>query len=230
MLPMERAKEMKLYSYVVQHDNGYGPNPYFRACTLCGCKFEGAKKRRNIVQLAKEGDWVIGTGGADPRKSAGNGKLVYAMRVDEKLTRWQYFNDRRFERKKPSKTGTYKQARGDNQDPRKDGENAFWREAPRLSDRKCQQFALVSWHFYYFGAKAVPIPERFKSGKPGEFKLEKKGPGFRSCFHREDIRQFLEWLEKEPHDGFLGPGRHGDPCYQELPKGSPKCTKCKSSC
>jgi hypothetical protein len=81
---MEPAKEMKLFSYVVEHDNGYAPNPYFGVCTLCGCKFEG---RRNIVQLAKEGDWVVGTGGAST-KSAGHGKLLYAMRVDKKLTRW----------------------------------------------------------------------------------------------------------------------------------------------
>jgi hypothetical protein len=134
-------------------------------------------------------DW-----GADPRKSAGNGKLVYAM-----------------------------QARGDNQDPRKDGKNAFWCESPLLSDRKHKQFVLVSRHFYYFGAKAVPIPEKFKRGKPEGFKLEKKGRGFRSRFDPEDIRRFLEWLEKEPHDGFLGPGRHGDPWYQVPPKGSRKC-------
>ena len=104
---------MKVYSYVVEHDNGYGPNPYFRFCTLCGCKFEGGK---NIVQLAKVGDWVIGTGGKSKR-SAGHGKLVYAMRVDEKLTRWEYFTDSRFERKKPVKTGTHRQTRGDNEDP-----------------------------------------------------------------------------------------------------------------
>jgi Nucleotide modification associated domain 2 len=97
---------------------GIGPNPYFGYCTLCGCKFEGAKTRKNIVQLA-EGDWVVGTGGADPRKSAGHGKFVYAMRVDKKLTRWKYFNDSRFEQKKPSQTGTYQQTRGDNEDPRK---------------------------------------------------------------------------------------------------------------
>ena len=36
---MERPEEVKLYSYAVEHDTGYGPNPYFRFCTLCGCKF-----------------------------------------------------------------------------------------------------------------------------------------------------------------------------------------------
>ena len=35
------------------------------------------------MELAEEGDWIAGTGGADLSKSAGHGKLIYAMRVDE---------------------------------------------------------------------------------------------------------------------------------------------------
>ena len=49
---------------------------------LVKCKY--GTKRRNIVELAEVGDWIAGTGGADLRKRAGNGKLIYyAMRVDE---------------------------------------------------------------------------------------------------------------------------------------------------
>ena len=198
-------------------------------------KFEGAKKRENIVQLAKVGDWVVGTGGADLRKSAGNGKLVYAMRVDKKLTRWKYFNDSRFEQKKPSQTGTYKQTRGDNEDPRDDDKkkNAFWCEAPVLGDRKHKQFVLVSRHFFYFGAEALLIPEEFKCEKPEGFKLEKKGRGFRSHFDPADISRFVEWLEKQSK-----PGKHGEPCYKELEKPKPCDVKkpkessgtCRSSC
>ncbi len=209
---MEHPEEMKLYSYVVEHDNGYGPNPYFRFCTLCGCKFRGGK---NIVQLAKVGDWVVGTGGAS-KKSAGHGKLVYAMRVDEKLTRWEYFTDSRFERKKRGgKTATYEQTRGDNQDPRKDGENDFWCEAPQLSDRKFKQFVLVSKHFYYFGAEAKKMDDI-----PKEFHLEKRGPGFRSDFDPADIRRFLEWLKKQSK-----PGKHGEPCYKALIEKPKPCYK-----
>ena len=78
---------MKLFSYVVDHDAGYGPNPYFGLCTLCRCKFRKFPERpKNIVELAEKGDWVVGTGGANPQKSAGHGKLVYAMQVEQKLT------------------------------------------------------------------------------------------------------------------------------------------------
>ncbi len=195
---------VKLYSYVVEHDNGQAPNPYFDFCTLCLCKFrKSAAGRKNIVELAEVGDWVIGTGGANRRKSAGHGKLVYAMRVDEKPSRWKYFRDSRFARKKP-KAGTYKQSRGDNIQPSDDFE-------------KHKQFALVSHsqHFYYFGKEAKNIRK---------FDLEKKGPGFRCHFEQAKINQFIEWLRKT-HP----PGKHGEPCQTVVngPKGS---NKCKSSC
>ena len=192
---------MKLYSYVVEHDTGYAPNPYFGFCTLCRCKFKG---RKNVVELAKEDDWVIGTGGAG-EQSAGHGRLVYAMRVDEKLPREKYFSDSRFAKKKPVKksTSAYETTRGDNEPPL----NAFERH---------EQFALISRHFYYFGANAIDIPKRFGH-------LEHKGRGFHNHFDQKEIRRFVEWLEKK-----WKPGVHGEPCQLV---GNPKGSKrCKSSC
>ena len=109
---------VKIFSYVVDHDTGYAPNPYFGLCTLCRCKIrERPEDNRNIVELAEEGDWVIGTGRASKR-SAGHGRLVYAMRVDKKPTREEYYSQ-------------FPQTRGDNEPPRDDFE-------------KHKQFALVS--------------------------------------------------------------------------------------
>lgn len=193
-----RERPMKLYSYVVQHDTGRAPNPYFGVCTLCRCKYrKSSAKPKNIVELAEEGDWIVGTGGADKRKSAGHGRIVYAMRVDKKLTREDYFADPRFAKKR-------KNPRGDN-------------EPPIDGFQKRRQYALISWHFWYFGARAIKIPKE----APGN--LEKRGPGFRCHFAPEDIRRFVEWLEGQEKK----PGRHGEPCMRpEEPKGS----KCKSSC
>jgi hypothetical protein len=78
----------KLYSYVVDHDLGFAPNPFGGCCTLAKCKF--STKKRNIVEMAEEGDWIAGTGGADLSKSAGHGKLIYAMRVDDKIPLAEY--------------------------------------------------------------------------------------------------------------------------------------------
>ena len=96
-----REVVVELYSYVVDHDTGFAPNPYGGLCTLCRCKFRKHRQgKRNIVELAKVGDWVIGTGGANKKKSAGHGKLIYAMRVDEKPTREKYYNH--FSRGRPA--------------------------------------------------------------------------------------------------------------------------------
>ena len=179
---------MKICSYVVHHDEGRRPDPYFKLCTLCGCK-RNSPKKRNVEGLAEKEDWVIGTGGAGKR-SAGHGKLIYAMRVDEKLTRWGYFTDSRFEKKKP--------------------------ERPLTDFEKYKQFALVSRSFYYFGANAIDIPERFKH-------FEKKGPGFRYV-DPADFRPFLEWLKKE-----YKPGKHGEPCGKVV-DGLKGGETCKSSC
>jgi len=68
----ERTRMPRLYSYVVDHDLGFAPNPFGGCCTLAKCKY--GSKRRNIVEMAETGDWIAGTGGADLSKSAGHGK------------------------------------------------------------------------------------------------------------------------------------------------------------
>ena len=92
------TRDSKVFSYVVDHDHGEEPNPYDGSCTLCECKFSHAKGRRNIVELAKKDDWIIGTGG-NSRHSPGHGKLVYAMKVTEKLPREKFYSDGRFKKK-----------------------------------------------------------------------------------------------------------------------------------
>lgn len=195
---------MKLFSYVVEHDTGHAPNPFFGTCTLCRCKFRRSfGKPRNVVERARPGDWVAGTGGADQLKSAGHGRLVYAMRVDEKMTREDYYSDRRYSRKKPLQNNSASQ-HGDNLRP----ESAF--------EKQCQ-FVLVSRHFYYFGRNAIPIPrERFPD-------FEKKGPGFRSDFDEGEVERFVQWIEA--HE----PGRRGEPCQKSSPT-KREIRACKSSC
>jgi hypothetical protein len=196
---------MKIFSYVMEHDTGHAPNPFFGACTLCRCKYRKCfGKPQNVVERAKPGDWVVGTGGADLLKSAGHGKIVYAMRVDKKITREDYYSDRNYARKKPLRTNIVSQL-GDNLRP----EGAF--------ERRCQ-FVLVSHHFYYFGRKAILIPaERFPV-------FEKKGPGFRSDFTQDYVERFVKWIEAE-----YKPGRHGEPC-QKPPSVKREIQICKSSC
>lgn len=116
-----------LFSYVVDHDLGFAPNPTSGYCTLVHCKFEGKSGRRNIVELAKPGDWIIGTGGQG-RKSSGNGTVIYLMRVDENPPFPKFLSDHRF------------LGRADCRD---------WGEG--------NLFALISQKYFYFGRNAFSI-------------------------------------------------------------------------
>ena len=177
---------MKLFSYVVDHENGFAPNPYYGVCTLAHCKFR--RKRKNVVELADVGDWVVGTGGKG-KKSAGNGKLIYAMRVDEKVTLKQYWSDPRFRKKKRRKNGSYQQRQGDNLSKAK---------------HRTSRVVLISRKYFYFGDKKEQIPPKFRfhSVHP----LEKKGPGFRSDFCERFVKAVTGWLERN-----FSTGMHGKP-------------------
>ena len=95
-----------LYSYVLRRDYGFAPNPFFGYCTLATCK-------PIIRRVAQVNDWVVGTGSA-AKGSPVSGRLIYAMRVSEKLTFAQYWEDERFANKKPVMNGSLKQKYGDN--------------------------------------------------------------------------------------------------------------------
>lgn len=124
----------KLFSYVVASDTGFAPNPSGGYCTLANCKCRGKDGRRNVEELAKVGDWIVGTGGADRRKSSGHGTLIYAMRVEENPLLEDYNRDRRFR----GRLGN----------------------CPDKRHRK-DTYALISRYFWYFGRNAIQIPENF---------------------------------------------------------------------
>jgi hypothetical protein len=117
----------RLFSYVVDHDLGFAPNPGARFCTLVHCKFGGRTGKRNIVELAKVGDWIIGTGGRS-KNSAGHGRIIYLMRVDEKLLFENFLSDRRFRGRRDC-----------------------------IDRGHGNRFALVSRHYFYFGKNAFKL-------------------------------------------------------------------------
>lgn len=82
---------MKLYSYVIPRDYGFAPNPYFNYCTLATCK-------PRIRKSAQAGDWVAAYGAAG---TSIRGKLVVLMQISEVVTFDEYWEDARFESKRP---------------------------------------------------------------------------------------------------------------------------------
>ena len=93
---------MKCYTYIVARDFGFAPNPFGQFCTLATCK----PKIRSAAQID---DWVIGIG---PKRSKQAGKVIFAMKVTEALSFTEYWNDERFQMKKPVMNGSLMQAYG----------------------------------------------------------------------------------------------------------------------
>lgn len=150
-----------LYVYVVARDFGFAPNPFFGSCTLATCK-PGIRKSANI------GDWVMGVAG----KKLGvdiHRKCIVLMKISEKMSFQEYWDDERFELKKPCRNGSQLKMLGDNIYHRaNDGEWIQEDSHHSNSDGTingvnlnrdtgtCDQ-ALISDFFYYFGNKAITI-------------------------------------------------------------------------
>lgn len=212
---------MTVYTYVVEHDLGFAPNPFHGICTLACCKPRIRKK-------AALGDYVLGTGAARPHLQ---NKLIYWMRVDEILTFDDYWNDRRFRRKKPVMIGTTYLRYGDNI-YHHDGAAAYRqedsfhsREDGSLSagdlqrDTGATDKVLIGHQFAYWGRAAVPIPDDLHC-------FIKKGPAHKGNFNEEEIAKLMAWLGQQPERGYVGEPSHWQ-FLGSLPKKSARKVKGK---
>lgn len=160
---------LKIYSYIVHHDLGLAPNPFGGFCTLAVCK-SNIRRSKNL----NIGDWIIGTGSKELGKISGNkyiGKLIYAMCVEEIVTFEQYWDDPRFQYKKPALNGSLVTIYGDNiYSKNKEGEWLQADSAHSLSNGRLNpdhlkkdirgENVLISQNFYYFGDNAPLLPQK----------------------------------------------------------------------
>jgi hypothetical protein len=190
----------RVYSYVVDRDYGFAPNPFHGFCTLATCK-------PVIRRVAKVGDWVLGTGSAYRNRT---GHIVYAMRVSETMSFDEYWRDPRFLAKHPDLRGSRKQAFGDNI-YHKDPNSNLWLQAdshhslrdgtpdPRNTgnDTKTDR-VLISDDFVYWGGSGVEIPE-FDG-----INICKNGQSHRSVFSDQVVAACIGWLRSFEETGYCG--------------------------
>lgn len=140
----------------MKFDTGFAPNPFWGFLTLACCK-------PDIRRKAKVGDWIVGL----TPKALGN-RIVYCMRVDERMTFDDYWSDQRFWQKRPRQGSEVRDRRGDNiyeplpgdgfrQLPSMHSNGARENEGNKEHDLKGVQ-VLVSETFAYFGSRALPLP------------------------------------------------------------------------
>ena len=119
------CRSVRLFVYVVVHDSGFAPNPFFGYCTLATCK-------PRIRGTAAEGDWIAGVGSVQRGQE---GRLVYAMRVAEAMDFDEYSVDPRFARKRPIRDGDARQRCGDNIYHRDPGSGDWIQDPGRHSNK-----------------------------------------------------------------------------------------------
>lgn len=192
---------MNYFSYVIEHDYGLAPNPFGGYCTLAVCK--PAIRGNPNLDL---GDWVIGTGS---KKINRINHLIYAMRVKERMTFNEYWNDPRFQYKRPMLNGSLVQVYGDNF-YHKDANTDQWIQAPSAHSKVNKEkhtrtdtsadSVLISQDFYYLGDKSILVPDEFSI-------FCKAGPGMKYKDLRESGADFIDWVIANT-DGI---GISGDP-------------------
>ena len=200
---------MTLYSYVVDHDNGFAPNPFHGFCTLACCK-------PAIRRKAQVGDYVIGHAGI------GDGyRVIYAMEVTDKKTFHEYWSDPDFLVKRPDVDAGGEKALGDNIYHWDDERQEYRQERSRHSnpdgtenlknkihDTK-DDAVLISDKFTYWGDQSPDDP-------PFLINIVKHGPGHKSKANDPYIPAFKEWFAKQergclgsPTNGMLEPAGKG---------------------
>jgi len=195
---------MSIFSYIVKRDYGFAPNPFPPYCTLATCK-------PRIRQRAEPNDWVVGCG-SNEKKSAYKNKIIFVMKVEEKLTFDQYWNDPRFKYKKVIIYGSRQRQYGDNIYHSIDNGDTYIQEDSHHSllggvinqenynrDLK-SKYVLISKKYWYWGKDAVDIPL--------ELSKLNIGIGHRKIQDNSFINCFEDWIESIQDFRYIGEPDH----------------------
>ena len=193
---------MNFYSYKLDHDYGLAPNPFGEYCTLAVCK---GKIRSNKNLSVK--DWIIGTGS---KSLSAEHKLIYVMQVDEIITFDEYWEDERFQYKKPVLNGSLVQIHGDNiyhkdkktgewiqENSAHSGKDGCLNQEHLEADTKGKN-VLISEHFFYLGNKAASIPVAFL-----KINTDSRDMMYKSIDEAFG-KSFIEWVESNFKQGLNG--------------------------
>lgn len=210
-------------SYIVEHDIGFAPNPFFGVCTVACCK-------PVIRKHAQKEDWIVGIGSVN---DGVRGKLVYAMKVDSHMTFSEYWNAEEFRQKRPIFNGSLMQAQGDNIYHRSEGKWVYVRSRHTHTDPAKTQIhvehdtrtdrVLISKKFVYFGQNAVDIPSELLDHEGVPLNLDGRnapmGGGRREKKFEDSTLEaaFVSWLEQMARWGY-----QGDPNEWKKPNGIKK--------
>lgn len=192
----------RLYSYKLSRDYGFAPNPFHGICTLATCKPQ-------IRSSAAVGDLIVGCGSQAIGLA---GRLIYAMRVAEKITFQQYWEDPRFVCKRPQFTASMAQAFGDNiyhqngaqwvqEDSHHSLDGGGLNNANLQRDTRADS-VLIATDFVYWGDRAPSVPIAFRDLNKDD--LYPAGRFYRCNFSPQMVDAVSAWFDSLRPRGYLG--------------------------
>ena len=204
----------RLFTYTIPIDDGAAPNPFHGLCTLAICK-------PTIRRVAAPDDWIVGLGSRNAPSGDLSRRVVYAMKVQEVLTLADY--DRQAPTKWPQRIPNFNSA--DMTDRLGDCIYDFAVSPPLqrrgvhgLGNRDVDlggQNVLISKHYFYFGANAIPLPDDLHP-------ICHQTQGHRSTANQPYFDRFVAWITGLP----LVPGQlYGSPDFI-INWQSPDCSAC----
>jgi Nucleotide modification associated domain 2 len=155
-------ENIRLFSYKMTHDTGFAPNPFHGLLTLANCK-------PCIRKYKIKDDWIAGFTSQELNgDNVGEEKLVYLMKVIDKITYNEYWNNPLYKLKKPNLSSSKTiDKTGDNiykpikVNPKS---NTDFKQVPNKNHNDEDKdhdlngkFVLVSKCFYYFGSSPIKI-------------------------------------------------------------------------
>lgn len=157
---------MKLFSYKMTDDTGFAPNPFHGFLTLACCKAD-------IRRAKHKGDWIAGFTSMELNgDKVGKEKLVYLMKVTDKVPFEKYWLGKKFRVKRNSSISIIK-SRGDNIYKPDQNEKLGFEQIKNNRhkirnkiDDLSGKYVLISDQFYYFGKEAINIPENIRPNIP----------------------------------------------------------------
>jgi len=184
---------MRLFSYKMKNDNGFAPNPFKGFLTLANCK-PGIRKTKEV------GDWIAGFTSKNLNgDNVGMERLLYLMKITEKITYCKYWTDTKYNEKKPNlESKNMEDKAGDNiymplfEDARDsldfkqiENKNHGIDDMPKdLSGL----YVLISTRFYYFGSDPIDIDrEKFNIRIP----ISQAPSGWKT----DNAEQFITYVE-----------------------------------
>ncbi len=186
--------------YVITRDYGFAPNPFPPYCTLATCK---PKIRKN----AEVGDYVVGIG-SGAKDSKLKNKIIYIMKICEKITFEEYWKDKRFQYKKPVMNGSKMQMYGDNIYHIDESTGKIIQENSHhsledgtvnmlnLEKDLSGKYVLISNKFWYWGGTGYDLPDIFKNHS-------EIGRGHISIIDGSLIQEFECWLSTLGVEGYI---------------------------